>query len=334
MALFKNTDELKTFLPKIVGDVLDHVLTFVDDATEQFIRKYLGDEQYDALQEAYTANDMTDAQRALLPYVQKPLARFAMLYYFDQGQTLKTKSGIRIVITDEMKTAFKWQIEDEKESYRELGYQSIEALIKFLDKNIEDYTTYAESVAFENNREHFINYASDYQNFYDIDSSRNIFETMRPQMRFVENNWVKETLGKEYYDELKEKIVDDDLVADDEAIMSDLKSGIAHFTIARAIITNAVKIDHNGVMVRQRLGDTRDTNINRNPATELQKSPAYLDALDQGNKMLKKVSDFLNANASDSKYTTYKSSSTYADPATTASNMFDNTAPTSKIFIG
>lgn len=333
MALFKTTADLKAVLAKAVGDIVGDVMPFIELATEKYLERYLGAEMVEELDEAYNSETpMSDELAELLYYAQKPVAWFAMLMYADQGGVLITKSGFRIASTDEMKTAFKWQVDELKTSYREMGYYGIESMIKFLDKHLADYATYLDSTAFNSNREHFINYASDFEQYYFIDGSRNVYEVLRAQMREIENTLVKDTLGEDYYDEFKAKIIADEVNSDDALIYADLKSAIARLTIAQGILSSAIKITNLGVMVNSYEMAGYDVNTNQKPASELQKSTGYYQAFSSGQMFLKRVATYLNANASGEKFETYFESDTYADPAAEDAS-FDNSDEGARIFV-
>lgn len=333
MALFKTTADLKAVLPKAVGDIVGDVMPFIELATEKYLERYLGAEMVEELDEAYNSETpMSDELAELLYYAQKPVAWFAMLMYADQGGVLITKSGFRIASTEEMKTAFKWQVDELKTSYREMGYYGIESMIKFLDKHLSDYASYLDSTAFNSNREHFINYASDFEQYYFIDGSRNVYEVLRAQMREIENTVVKDTLGEAYYAEFKAKIVSDDLNTNDGLIYADLKSAIARLTIAQGILSSAIKITNLGVMVNSYEMAGYDVNTNQKPATELQKSTGYYQAYSSGQMFLKRVATHLNTNASADDYPLYFESEAYVDPAAEDAS-FDNSDEGARIFV-
>lgn len=328
MALFKTTSDLKTFFPNIISDVLEQVLPFVDTAATQYIIPALGEEEYNELDEAYNGEEELSAtQEELLPYVQKPLAYFAFQYWFAHGQTQKSTRGVSIMSTDTSKTAWKWQIDDERDACRMLGFLHLEKMLKFLDANIDDYPTYGDSDAYDNNHEHFINFADDFSKYYYIENSRDTFETLRSVMREVEALYVRETIGADYYDELKGKILADTLTEDDLWILPDLKSAITRLTIATALLRLAVFINQYGIVQRSRLSNYSEGGPELAPATEGQKGPLYDSLMNSGQTFLSKLADYLNTNASDDHYATFKNSDVYKDPTADDATRWDNTTP-------
>lgn len=308
--LFSTSGELKDFLPNTAGEVLDQILPFVGSAEQDFIVRFIGADQFNDLNSKYNDenDDLTDAEAALVTQIQKPLAYFSMMLAVPHLQLLISPSGIRIASTDEYKTAFGWQIENLKEELRNQGYNFIDQLIKYLFSLRSTFTLYGNSDAFKENHESFVNYVSDFNKYYFIDQQRSTFESLRPIIRDLELLQIQENIGKEYYDELKGKILTDNLTADDKVILPWIQAGLVKLTIAEAVKRNVVRVMPNG-LVTGLSGAFRETNIDQD-----YKSSLSLTCDTFGNALLNKTRDYLNKTASASVYATYFGSDTYHDP--------------------
>ena len=328
--LFKTSLELKEFLPNSAGAIIEQVFPFVGIAEQNILVKYVGQEQFEDILDKYndTGHTLTTDEANILREMRKPVAFFAMEYYIPHGQVLISPSGIRINNTDTMKTAFEWQIQKLMWAYHSQGYDMIERLIKWLYDRLDTYTIYAASAAFTNNHDALLQYASDMDKYHWINTCRATFEMVRPAINDVETLHVREAIGNDYYDELIEKLRDDDLNSDDEVIIGWLRAGIAKLSISEAVKRNLVKVTPAGVV------SIKDPTTTVTPTAQDQQ---YRSTLIQtcetwGNSYMSKVREYLNENATALVYPTFFASDKYADPEVEVTPTIANSTDDVKIF--
>lgn len=329
--LFKTTEELKDFLPNTAGDILEQVLQFVGIAEQQQIVKFIGQTTFDELNEDYNDEQvtLTADQANLLEQLRKPLAFFAMEYYIPHGQVLISPSGIRINNTDTMKTAFEWQIQQIKWAYHTQAFDMVDRLIKWLYDRLDIYTDYASSSAFTNNHAHLLTYASDMDKYHWINTCRATFEMIRPAIRDIETMHVREAIGGDYYDELIEKLRDDDLNSDDTAILGWLQAGVAKLSIGEAAKRNLIKLTPKGVMS---VKESASGNVAPTVMDQQYRTTFIQTCETWGNSYMSKVREYLNAHASETVYPTFFASDKYADPEVTVTPTYSNSMEGAKVF--
>lgn len=325
--LFSTDLELKDFLPMTAGEILAEVLSFVGDAERRFIVPIVGQTTFDEINNAYNNGVGTPSpeQTTLLLELRRPLAAFAMMIYIPHGQVLISPSGMRIASTDTHKTAFKWQIEQLIDEYFELASNRKESLIKFLFSNLATYTVYAASDEFENNHQFLVNYASEFNNYHNISLSRAAFDAFLPALRDIEYLQVREAISEEYYDELIGKIRSSSLTTDDMVILPWLQAAVTKLTIAESVQRNIAKLNALGVLTFSRDATSAGGDHRFFAAADNDKSTLIRSCQLWGNAYVNKTRDYLNANASASRYITFFDSDEYVDP--------DTQDPTSDEFI-
>ncbi len=283
--------------------------------SEKEIRRILTDTLFDELVAMYddaTINDAGNAHMlALLPYVQKPLLLLSIYDYLGEGHAQVNDAGVMVANRD--KTAYAWQVEKLLTSYIEKAYFCLDELIKYLNKNKEDFEAWATSSAYSLSREFFINTPDEFQQFVNIRESYRMLVVLKPSMRQIESGRIKNTVGKVLFDDLKDGILKDDLTADELELMPMLLPAVAFLTMADSIENLNVELTADGGYV-QSLAKNETTNIERKAADDV-KLRSYYDKLKQkGDGWLTELADYLNTNASPTKFAGYFSSDNYEDP--------------------
>lgn len=315
--LFKTTEEFKQYVPVNVNFTLDQIAPYCRKVERDLLsaNSCMGAEQYLVLHAAYiSATDLTAAQAALLPYTQEVVACFAFVGWIAAGQLDISDVGIRINSNESQKTAFQWQIEDLKAEWIANGYSAQEALLKFMKDNSADYTTWTGSNAYTVYKAFLFSGAEDFNTYFNIQSSRRTYAALANQMRIVEAMYIAPTISAAYLSELKVKFHGSTLLAEDTAILFDLKSAIAHLVMNHATKSLPVEVAGDGIVINSFIA-TYGTIKQKEPATV-----ALLKRLEQesqilGNSFLSKVRDTLNTEATASVYATYFGSGLYDDPA-------------------
>jgi len=219
-------------------------------AFQNHLLDWLGQEQWDELVDAVENDDATAEELALLPYVRRPLAMLTMYEYIAIGAIQFGEAGIhQLENTDVgMKTAYKYQINDYRQSMLHNGYEAMEIMIIFLNANKADYSTWSASEAFGRSRANFLNYAREFRAGYSKKISRYTFEILRGIIQDVELFALLDFLGQDQYDRLKEGILHNDdgdveaLTSDEKNLLAILQRAISLFAVEEGIRRNWVTI--------------------------------------------------------------------------------------------
>jgi len=331
MSLIKNVADLKQLIKLSTTFKLDSIEAFITAAEVKYIIPILGQAQYDALNDAYNADTMSDEQTDLLASVQLPLAQFSFLLYMPTGNIVITNDGFKQSQSDTLQQATKWSYEKLERSYEELAFSGIESLLAFLETNITDYPLWSASSNYTIFKEFFIQTALEFSKYVPINDSRRTFLALKSQMLDVESNEIMGSLGMDYYLELKTKIVDGTLDADDAKLMKFIKPAIAKMTLGKGLMSLTVAIDNTGVSLYNAGSSPADTAQPREPAAMDRLSVLAAPFLTSANNYLGQLRIYLNKNASDSLYPTYYASSAYLDPSKRTEKI-KNDASTASFF--
>lgn len=301
-ALFKTVAEIKAYTGASMALSLESLSPHLSFSwAEDEVLKVLGQDLYDLLLEKYDADQLNDAGnealKALLPYVQKPLANLGIYSYMQEGGVSIEDEG---VMGNREKAAFQWQQLKAESFYLEASYQGLDRLINFLLKNAGDYEEWTDTVYHSIQKDLLVNSPALFNQSVNIRGSYRTFVALLPNLQFVESKYVSPTLGASYLAALKVDLESDD----SKAVLALLRPAICFLTMAETIMDNDLELTANGVYVHSLRSNTENIQ---------QKEPAKVDKLQlavarfksRGEAALEEVRNFLNSNASASKYQEY-----------------------------
>lgn len=328
MPLFKEISEVKKYASVNAATDIDSLMPDIIDAEEEYIVKYLGQEQYDALVTQYDANSTQLDFLNLLEKVQKPLINLALANYIILNQVQISETGVHIVTDADNKTAWQWQINDLIEYFMKKGFNGLETLLRYLEAKKSTYTVWAGSSAYTDYKSFFINSAYEFQKYYNIKGSRLTYLSIASIMKRVEDLQVKSAITPEMFKEIKDAIKTGTTLSEDhQSLLELINPAVAYLTIGEACSEMAVEFEADAFVVIQTKG-RQDKTTAPNNLLNLKKEKACKT----GEAYLKDLVDFLNKNASESKYTTYYNSENYTAPADGDSGVIKNDDATRKTY--
>jgi hypothetical protein len=310
--IFESSEELKKF----ATGFSEHSLNFPDyepDAVvvqDYYLRKVLGDVTLDALIAAYESNTPLANNDLLLWEKSMPVVANLTLYHFMPSiYSILSSGGDRTTSTEQAERSPLWSFRQKREEYLMKGMRAIDALYLFLEKNIDDFNDWATSTAYTEFKKYFVNTTALFNDCVRIANSRNTFLQLIPDMATVEELTMKVALGDDYFDELKEKFIDDDLSNDEVKVVAFLQKAIANLTMARAANQLTFKFMTEGIVSISTLNSTADQKENEAKDSKVERYIEICAA--DGQAYLQRAIDELNMNASETVFTTWYESDKY-----------------------
>lgn len=329
--LFKTVDELKTFIAIESISSFENVAPYIEQAQMKYIIPAISKAQFDYLFNKYDNNNGTSIEKEGIEKLQRALAHFAYMLAIPVLQLRISDLGIHIDVTENRKTAFEHQIVKLEKSFAASAFTSLEDALIFMEDNTASFSIWAGSSAFTEFKGSLIATATEFNTYYNIESSRRLFTAMMPVMRKVIDFYIKPAINETFYNELIQDIIDNDLSSDDLKIVNMLKPAFAALTVSLSLVPLSLTLDSRGVVIFDNTG-TSGTMENIKPGDK-----GYIGMLEErmradGMAYLKSTVDYLNANASGSLYATFFNSSAYVAP-TESAEPFDNDANNKTFFL-
>ncbi|QHL87411.1 hypothetical protein GU926_08170 [Nibribacter ruber] len=295
-------------LEPVMGDIL-----LVED---EHLRKYLGNAFYELLLEKYEAQTLTDKQKVLLGYLQGAIANLAMEGYMALNQVDITNLGIHIHSDQSVKTAFQWQTNELRRSLLKKGYSALEKSLQYLIANVEeaDFIEWKNSGILSQFRRNFINAAAEFSEHYSIRNSWLTFLGLQPVIRKVERMGIIPQIGEELADEISTQIKAGTVSEDNKRLLEYyIQPALAHLTVAKALVEQGFELTPDGIEItyaRIDEGNAKEADADNAKLLESKIREAEVDGL----HFLHKMRQYLDRNASETKYAAYFTSDRYSAP--------------------
>lgn len=202
-----NSKEIRPFMKLSASISFDKLETPLSNAFRLFIAPMLGDDMLDVLINIYinertgdAYNDKRDLQ--LLQLCQRANANLAMWYDFDEINVRITDAGFQRQESDSMKPAYKYQENNLRQNFKNKGFNALDEVLAFLEKNIDAYPEYVTSDAHLHGIDAIVRTTDEVNRVYFINGSRIIFLRLQTHFKFVEDNILRPALGDRLYERL------------------------------------------------------------------------------------------------------------------------------------
>jgi hypothetical protein len=313
MALVTTIKEAKKYLGSIAFSSDDASVPNFARSDRRFIVPIVGDDLYAILAGITVANKY-------LPLLELYKQAAVPLAYFTEmplKQSIITERGLQTMDSERMRSAHRWEYEAAKEALEDIGTYALEDLLEYLHKNATLMENWklpeAYNLTFTTGKEFF--------KYYPLYQPYRTFVTMRPVIQQVEDQYVKETIGETFFEELRDMVIatTDVNKKPKEKAVDLLKKSVANLTISLSIEMLPVKIGPKGFTVT--LSDIAEVvKPGEYQAPNVQLGLLKNRSQQSGESYLAQLKEFLDTNASDSLFATYKASSYFTTAAAREEN--------------
>lgn len=312
--LFSTTEQIKeVFSAPNINNELDSIKSYCKKAAIDYVCKYLSVAQYEKLVTDFNNNVNTDAHLKLLEKARLAIIHFAYYLYADDGDMIIGDRGFMRIESGDEKTAYTGQIQKFKRARLRDGWNAIEDMLKFLQQGKATYTLWAGSDEYKFVKSFFIWNTADYKKYRSI-KNLGVLDTLRGCAIHVQDEMIANNIGDVLYAELKTQLAGDNYSNDNKLLIPFIQKAIAHLIVERGIDEGLIEMSEEGVSTLSfEDKDKGGIKISTPAATQLQF--VKKEANKKGLAAIKELRDYLNANASASKYASYFNSSLYDDPA-------------------
>ncbi len=307
--LFTDINEFKQYAVVNVSYDFEDIDPILGIEEETTIVRYLGRDQLEDLANALANPPLTPAQTALLEKVRQPLALLALSANQFTRNIQESASGSHKTDTKERMPAKPQDVARRKMELLKNAYKSIDILIGFLQRNKADYPLWVNSDAYKTLKGIFI-YTTELLNSYlPIEQSHAVFMQYVPIIKDRERV-IRGNIGKAFFDELKEQLLNDTLTPENEEVLTDyIQPALAYLAHEKAV-TRLQKVHPFGFYFFEELN--LDPSARVVAAADKAKDAIIQDSQEQHRSYLSELLKFLAENIND--YPTYRDSPAYSPP--------------------
>lgn len=237
--MIKTTAEIQQYVSVDINFQQKSLLPYIEQGKNQIVR-LLGRDQYKELEDFYNLADDADPPdnadelTALLPYVQRPLANFAIFYGLSALNVVVGPTGIGVVSNQNIAPASKDRTDALRKDLMDAAYDAMESLLVFMEENKDDYPEWESSEAYSDQYDVLITSARRFDEILRIDRSRLKYLEWRPVMKDIELLEMAPVVSADLMEEIKGELKDNDLTSANAAILPYLQKALAYMTAAKA----------------------------------------------------------------------------------------------------
>lgn len=246
--LYNTTADLKKYVGGIVNESLamPAISPFLDNVAETELIPLLGNTLWEELLVVETVNPATPIGK-LFRHAATALGFLAMFDYIQAGTVQVGNSGMFRMETEEAKTAYRYQENSYRDMCQRMGYESLERMLLFLDKNEASFASWS-AEGKKQTRQYVINYAAEMRQAYSKNIARYTFEAMRSLLGDLELFVLVPTMGRDQYNELKNAIITATFTAPLTSLLEIVQRTMAHFLVEESMRRNMVALQGHEVV--------------------------------------------------------------------------------------
>lgn len=202
-------------------------------AQEKYMRRFCGDQLLDLVNAWYDEDEPDQDETellALLPYLQSAVANFTLALAAPSLDLVLNESGFGVINNQNLAPASKDRVANFIKNQEELGYVAVEKLLRFLETNKGDYSSWENSDAYTTKWEFFVPNALVFNKIIPINESRKAYFDLLPHMNTAEEQHIIPVMGVAMAEALKTKQMNDALASEYLASMKLTQKASAYLT--------------------------------------------------------------------------------------------------------
>lgn len=258
--LIPDTKTLQLFVRVNISVLKNSFLPFELDAQQKYLLPYLGKDLHEELlayvkdQVSYpswaTTNEIKSIFNEVLRLSRNALSKFTLQLAAPHMDLHLSEMGFVVTDATGSSPASAERVRKLVEAYDTQGYDNLETLLRYLEKNHQHIDSYKESEAFVLANANLINSAETFNRIVFIGGSRRRFISLKPEMDNIERLVIEPVISIAMADKLRGEIRNNNLTADNKKLLDLLQRALAHLVIADDITIDDVP----GAVTRKRSG--------------------------------------------------------------------------------
>lgn len=339
--LLESTEDIKNYLPVNTSLEFDVISPYIKTAERDYLTKVIGSGLYAEIDAYKESAELTETEKTLLDYAKIAVINLALFEWAKTGTLQAGNMGLTMQETANQKVPYKYKEQEYKDSVKANGFNALDAMLEFLEENINTFPTFKQSVNYTVFKGHLIGRTQEFNSFYFIDSSRLVFIRMQRFIIQAEDFHILPTIGRELYDRIMSLFMyqgsgsgsgsgDYNLafpVTDIGKLIKMLQKATAHLSVYMGVVDTNVNVTDRGWFFEGADGgsssfaskkNVQDTSIANDNFASIARN-----ALKNGNAYLEQARQYILKNIDS--FPEYADSDAYDETVGNRAMIFDNT---------
>lgn len=199
----KWTEEVNAIIPVSTALSFNKMVSSLEDAWRLFIIPLFGQPMADAIQAIYDNAETDKKKKQLLAEAQHAVVNLAMWYNYTEHNIRITDMGFQRQETETFKSTFKYQEDDLRHSFKNKGFNALDRMIEFLNKNQDTFPDFKNSPACTLRTKSIVQSAAEVDKWHFINRSHLIFLRLLPIFKVIEDTVLQPHIGSRLYTQLQ-----------------------------------------------------------------------------------------------------------------------------------
>ncbi len=303
--LINSITEIKTFLPIGVGNDFMRLKPHIVNAETKYIIPLIGQVMYEELQEFYDVVPIanpTEVQEKTLELLNKTQHAIIHLAYFVGYDFLNisvTDTGFKRLETETKKGLYKYQEDNLKQYFSDAGFNTLDSILVFLEKNIESFSEFKASPNRTILKSSFLPTVKIVEDIpYNIFGSRLTFLNLKPHVAFIQDTVIRKYIGEELYQEILTEMVKDTPAEKVTQILPYIRKPLIYLASAMLMEETGATLGNHGLYF-EKLNNVSPDNRIKQPSSEERIAALVSRNRNIGNAYLDALKSYLLANIED-----------------------------------
>lgn len=237
MIFVTNDDQIKEACSAVTVDLsIESLTSFLEDV-EHSIIQMVGSESTAAIL----------ANTVALNAMRRTIVNLTLDKYASSGAVQISDAGIHVTKNDKKLPASDKKLLMFRRDAKERGWTAFEQLISIMESKKLDFSIWATSVERSNYLNTIFHSSTEFSSFAGLSISSDLFQVIKPQIAFVEDDVLGTHFGEELVTDIKGKILTGELSADGKKLLRYWLRIIGPLAIAEAIPYRSVQLSDSGI---------------------------------------------------------------------------------------
>lgn len=305
--LFETTNDIVKHIPVNANFELSEIEPSYLQAVDEYIAPAISRAFYDEL-DALEYAAATEDQKKAIDMLRRSLAPYTYFLYSFIGSVQVGAQGVQESSSGGHQPARQWVSYDFRKALIRAGDTALDAALEYLESKKDVFITWRDSDAYTLTTDLFFTRAVQMREYCNVSGGRRTYLALRPYIRRAERQYLKNILGADLFNQLKQELKTGNVTDANGTLISDyIRPALAPLALMKAIPELSLELSDEGIKFK-----SYDNGITKRNMPSNEDKGLLLRSLDtDGNAELKTLENFLIQNADD--YDAFKTSQVWLD---------------------
>ena len=242
--IIQDTTTIRKHLSVNASFTYDNAKSSLKKAERNYLKPLIGAAQLTVFEEATETTD--PIIKEAIELAQEAVANFGFYLYMPIGSVQITDGGFYNATPGEVTIITDKQFKELQRSFKTAGHEALDDMLRVMESNPLKFAEWTGSENYSVYKELLVKDTKTFNNYFFIFESRQTFLAMRPNIKVVEDQFIKGPIGSALLSALKS----DQTIAERKEAKTLLQQSIVAFTVMKTVDNGMFILDAQGIHMR------------------------------------------------------------------------------------